>query len=153
MLSASYQKFVAIALLGVALVGCNNEADPNSPEGKRQALFKQMIKHSEPMGGMLSDRLPFDGAVFAEHAQGLAELADQPWGYFPGPGAEPEPNRAKSDIWSDPQGFALAIDTFKARVADLTAATEGGVRGPGQVGDQLRAVQQACKACHDAYRR
>jgi len=153
MRSASYQKIAAIALLGLALVGCNNTADPDSPEGKRQALFKQMIKQSEPMGGMLSDRLPFDGVIFAEHAKNLAQLADQPWSYFPKPGAEPEPNRAKADIWSDPQGFAQAIDTFKAAVADLTAATEGGVRGPGQAADQLRAVQQACKACHDDYRR
>lgn len=153
MIAVPYRKFILVALLGAALAGCNNEADPNSPEGKRQALFKQMIKQSEPMGGMLSDRLPFDGAIFAEHAKNLAQLADQPWSHFPKPGADPEPNRAKADIWSDPQGFARAVDTFEAAVADLTAATEGGVRGPGQVSDQLRAVQQACKACHDDYRR
>lgn len=153
MIAVPYRKFILVALLGAALVGCSNEADPNSPEGQRQALFKKMIKQSEPMGGMLSDRLPFDGMIFAEHAKNLAQLADQPWSHFPEPGAEPEPNRAKADIWSDPQGFAQAIDTFKAAVVDLTAATEGGVRGPGQVTDQLHAVQQACKACHDGYRR
>ena len=153
MIAVPYRKLVVVALLGAALVGCNNKADPNSPEGKRQALFKLMIKQSEPMGGMLSDRLPFAGPAFAEHAKQLAELADQPWAYFPSPGEEPEPNRAKADIWSDPEGFELAINNFKSSVADLTAATQGGVRGLGQVSAQLRAVQQACKACHVDYRR
>jgi len=153
MIVVPYRKFFVTALLGAALVGCSNEADPNSPEGKRQAVFKQMLKQSEPMGGMLSDRLPFDGNIFAEHAKKLAQLVDQPWSHFPEPGEDPETNRAKADIWSDPQGFAQAIDTYKTAVVDLTDATQGGVSGPAQVSDQLRAVQQACKACHDTYRR
>ncbi len=54
--------FTVLLLAGLTLAACDR-VDPNSPLGQRKAIFKQMLKTSEDMGGMLRGRLPFDGAV------------------------------------------------------------------------------------------
>ena len=141
--------------LCLALLACGNQqADPASPEGQRQALFKEFLQHSEPMGGMLSGRLAFDGEAFAGHAQQLSLLAEAPWGHFPEPDPDnPQPNAALPAVWADAEGFAERIDQYQNAVADLNQITAGGVDNPEQVSSALQAVQQACKACHDDYRR
>jgi len=151
-LSVPYPRML-LAALGLALVGCGGPADPDSPEGKRQAVFKQFLSHSEPMGGMLAERIPFDGETFAVHAEGLAELVDAPWQYFPEPGDSKQRNAALPTVWSDPEGYQLAIDQYRSAVADLVAVTREGVESPEQVAEPMAAVRQTCKGCHDDFRR
>ena len=146
-------KILLLVVLGLTLTGCSNEADPDSPEGQRQATFKQFLQHSEPMGGMLRGRLEFDGEAFAGHARALAESADAPWALFPEPGESRQKTAALPKVWSDPQGFAQAIDRYQQAVADLAAVTAAGVTSPEQVDTSFTAVQQSCKGCHDNYRR
>ena len=139
----------------LALSACSpQQADPASPEGQRQALFNQFLQHSEPMGGMLLGRLAFDGPAFAQHAEQLAQLADTPWTHFPSPDPDkPQPNAALPAVWSDAEGFAARIEQYQSAVAALQQITAQGVDAPQQVTPALQAVQQACKACHDGYRR
>lgn len=151
-MSASYPRILLLAALGLVLTGCGGPADPDSPEGKRQAVFKQFLSHSEPMGGMLGDRIPFDGEVFAAHAEGLAELVEAPWEYFPEPGDSKQRNAALPEVWSDPQGFQQAIDRYRGAVAELVSVTRQGVDSPEQVAEPMAAVQQSCKGCHQDYR-
>ncbi|MEE4465885.1 cytochrome c, partial [Azotobacter chroococcum] len=51
-------KPILLGMVALSLVACNG-VDPNSPLGKRQALFKDMLKTSEDLGGMLRGRLGF----------------------------------------------------------------------------------------------
>lgn len=148
-------KILSSLSLTLLLAACGNQqADPDSPEGQRQAVFKQFLEHSEPMGGMLAGRLAFDGAAFAGHANQLAELADAPWDYFPEPDqSNPQPNEALPEVWSDADGFAERISQYQTAVADLQLITAAGIDSPEQVTPAMQAVQQACKACHDGYRR
>lgn len=78
------KSLLVVLLAGVALSGCHR-MDPNSPEAKRQAIFKEMLRTSEDMGGMLRGRLPFDAEKFRAGSAKLHQLADQPWQYFPVP--------------------------------------------------------------------
>lgn len=153
MLVALNPKILFFTLLGLALTGCSNEADPDSPEGQRQAIFKQFLQHSEPMGGMLRGRLAFDGDAFAHHTQALAESADSPWLLFPEPGDTRQKNAARPEVWSDPQGFSQAIDRYQEAISDLATVTAQGVDSPEQVDELFNAVQQSCKSCHDSFRR
>lgn len=146
-------KLLVPVTLALALIGCGEEVDLDSPEGKRQGLFKQMLHHSEPMGGMFSDRLAYDGEVFAEHARQLDALSDAPWEHFPEPGNSTQPTDALPKIWAEPLAFSLRIDDFQNATAMLAAAVEDGAEDPDSVRDPLRAVQQSCKACHDDFRR
>lgn len=148
-------KILSCLSLSLLLAACGNQqADPDSPEGQRQAVFQQFLQHSEPMGGMLSGRLAFDGNAFAGHAEQLAGLADAPWEYFPEPDQnKPQPNAALPQVWSDADGFAERIGQYQTAVADLNLITAKGVDSPEQVTSAMQALQQACKACHDGYRR
>src|SRR5690606_41489160 len=76
-------KIVGVALLAAGvLVGCDR-VDPNSPLGKRTAIFKEMMKTSEDLGGMLRGRLAFNEAKFIEGAAQLDEISRQPWQHIP----------------------------------------------------------------------
>ncbi len=46
-----------LGLLAVTLLAGCDRVDPNSPLGKRQALFEEMLRTSEYLGGMLRGRL------------------------------------------------------------------------------------------------
>lgn len=148
-------KILGCLSLAAVLAACGNQqADPDSSEGKRQAILQQFLQHSESMGGMLSGRLAFDGEAFASHANQLSGLADAPWNYFPEPDqSNPQPNAALLEVWSDADGFAERISQYQTAVADLNQITAEGIDSPEQVTSAMQAVQQACKACHDGYRR
>ncbi|UAW98795.1 cytochrome c [Halopseudomonas nanhaiensis] len=140
-------------LLAGLLAGCSREADPDSPEGKRQAAFKQLLSHSEPMAGMLNGRIAFDPEAFAVHALALDEKAEAPWHFFPDPANSDQPTAVRESVWSDADGFAERIEQFQTATARLAEAAREGVDSPEDVREPLQAVQQACKACHDGYRR
>ena len=72
-----------LGLLAVTLLAGCDRVDPNSPLGKRQALFEEMLRTSEDLGGMLRGRLSFNEQRFAEGAAKLDELSRQPWQHFP----------------------------------------------------------------------
>ena len=153
-MSVPYPRILLLATLGLVLAGCGGgPADPDSPEGKRQAAFKQFLHHSEPMGGMLAGRLPFDGEAFAAHAEGLADTVEAPWQHFPEPGDSTQRNAARPQIWVHPDDFQRSIEQYRIAVADLVAVTREGVDAPEQVAAPMAAVQQSCKRCHDGYRR
>ena len=71
-----------LLLACLTLTACGG-VDPNSPLGQRKAIFKQMLKTSEDMGGMLRGRLAFDGQKFADGAVKLDALSHEPWQHFP----------------------------------------------------------------------
>lgn len=141
------------AMLVLAVSGCSRQADPDSPEGMRQAAFKQLLSHSEPMAGMLNGRIAFDAAAFAAHAQALDDQAETPWHFFPHPANTDQPTVARESVWSDPEGFAERIEQFQTATSRLAEVSHGSVDSPEDVREPLQAVQQACKACHEQYRR
>ena len=154
MFPVSNFKMLSLAALSLILVGCGGgPADPDSPEGKRQAAFKQFLHHSEPMNGMLAERLPFDGETFASHADGLAELVEAPWEHFPEPGDSKQRNAALPEIWSNPEDWQQAIDRYRSAVTDLVAVTRQGVETSEQVAEAMTAVRNSCRSCHESYRR
>jgi cytochrome c556 len=68
------RQVVWVVLACLLVSGCRG-ADPDSPEARRQALFKQMLVSSEELGGMLRGRLAFKPERFAEGARELNALA------------------------------------------------------------------------------
>lgn len=151
---ASPLKLLGLTTLSVLLTACGGQsADPDSPEGKRQALFKQILNSSEPMDGMLRGRLAFDADIFAAHVERLVDLSDAPWEHFPEPGDSRQPNAARPSVWSDAAGFAAAIERYQQSVNELAAVTAEQGDDPDALLAPLTTVQQACRGCHDDYRR
>src|SRR5450830_1182784 len=102
----TFKKLTVVLLACLALSACGG-VDPNSPLGQRKAIFKQMLKTGEDLGGMLRGRIPFDGAKFAEGAVKLDALSHEPWKHFracvrkttPAPRTTSGKNRRNSSNW------------------------------------------------------
>ncbi|SDT87681.1 c-type cytochrome [Halopseudomonas salegens] len=147
-------KLLGLTTLSILLTACGSQsADPDSPEGQRQADFKRMLNSSESLDGMLRGRLAFDADIFAAHVQRLVELTDAPWEYFPEPDDSRQPNAARPSVWSDAAGFADAIERYQQAVAELAVVTAEQGNEPDALLPALTGVQQACRGCHDDYRR
>lgn len=139
--------FVLAAFLG--LVACGG-VDPNSPEGKRQAIFKEMLKDSEDLGGMMRGRLHFNEENFLAKAENLDKITRTPWQYFEHQGDEK--SVAKGDIWQEKAKFMSLADEMEKATAALVATAQQ--RPVNMSALQLRTdqMEQACSTCHKAFR-
>jgi len=68
---------LSVVLLACLTLSACGGVDPNSPLGQRKAIFKQMLKTGEDLGGMLRGRIPFDGPKFAEGAVKLVRASTE----------------------------------------------------------------------------
>lgn len=134
----------------VLLAGCGG-VDPDSPLGKRQALFKQMLKTSEELGGMLRGRLKFDGPRFQIQAQALAQLSKQPWQHFPQV-QDSGDSAAKSDVWQRQERFQELARALERRTGELLQASQAQPLTALAVKPAQAQVEAACKACHQEFR-
>ena len=142
---------VLLVLAGLGLQGCDS-VDPNSPLGKRQALFKEMLRTSEDLGGMLRGRLPFDEQAFASGAVRLDELTAQPWQHFPQVRDEGD-SRARDEVWQRQARFQELAD---AQMSSTRALAEAAAQPPLQaktLAPLVARVEDDCKACHSEFRR
>lgn len=139
--------FLLAAFLG--LVACGG-VDPNSPEGKRQVIFKEMLKHSEDLGGMMRGRVRFDPQQFKEKADELDRITKTPWQYFDHQGDEQ--NVAKEAIWKEKARFTeLAQVMEQATTALATSAGEANVN-VSVLQVRIDQVEKACETCHKEFR-
>ncbi|MNC99054.1 Cytochrome C' [compost metagenome] len=59
-------------------------------------------------------------------------------------------SRAKSEIWSDKEGFATRVRAFADATKNLNAIAQRGFNN--QTLEALNAVQPTCGGCHTPYR-
>lgn len=93
-----------------------------------------------------------DVARIRQDATVLASAAEQLPSWFPaGSGADVHTrSRAKSEIWTDPQGFSRAHQGFQEQARSFQQLAEAGdveaLRGA------VGALGKSCGNCHDTYR-
>jgi len=147
---------VGIAMsAGVALAHDDMGVVPNTPAAKavvaRHQNFKQLGGAFKAIFDELKKDAP-DKAVIAANAQKMNTLASQEASWFP-KGAGPEAGvktGAKPVIWTDPQGFAAAIQKLQTETGKLQqVATAGDFAA---IKAQVQATGGACKNCHDKFR-
>ncbi|EKT4523966.1 cytochrome c [Pseudomonas putida] len=142
--------FTVLLLAGLSLAACDR-VDPNSPLGQRKAIFKQMLKTSEDMGGMLRGRLPFDGARFAEGAVKLDGLAHAPWQHFPQVKDEGD-SSARPEVWERQARFHDLARQLERVTGELVGATREQPLDGARLKAPMDKVEAACKACHTEFR-
>ncbi|MBV4489568.1 c-type cytochrome [Pseudomonas oryzicola] len=141
---------LAALALGGALSGCDR-VDPNSPLGKRKVIFKDMLRTSEDLGGMLRGRLPFDGVKFADGAQKLDNLAHQPWQHFPQV-RDGGDSSARAEVWERQARFHDLARQLEGVTGELADISRSQPLDAAQLKAPMDKVEAACKACHTEFR-
>ena len=142
---------VGFALGASVALAAEGAATPQAKAvAARQQSFKQLGGAFKAIMDELKKPDP-DQAVLAANARKMNALATQEASWFPrGTGAEAGVKTgAKPEIWSDPQGFAAAVQRLQAETGKLQLAATGGLEA---FQAQARATGGACKNCHDKYR-
>ena len=144
-------KAVGLILLAtLALAGCDR-IDPNSPLGQRKAIFKDKMKTSEDLGGMLRGRLIFNEDKFVAGAAHLDTISRQPWQHFPQL-KDSDNTSARDDVWQRQERFDELARAQEAATAALVAATAQRPLEPKALAAPMQRVEDACESCHQEFR-
>ena len=133
----------------IAMAGCDR-VDPNSPLGKRKAIYQQMLDVKEDLGGMLRGRLEFDPQEFARGAVRLDELSRQPWQHYPE--VKEKQSDARDDVWKQQARFHQLARELEAHTAALVAQTVELAVTAQSVTPSFQRVEKACEDCHKEFR-
>ncbi|NWE26391.1 c-type cytochrome [Pseudomonas gingeri] len=144
------KRLSVVVLASLTLAACGG-IDPNSPLGQRKAIFKQMLKTSEDLGGMLRGRIPFDGPRFAEGASKLDGLSHEPWQHFPQV-KETEHTSAKADVWQKQARFQELARSLEGATGQLVIASQLQPYQASVLRPAVEKVEDACDACHKEFR-
>ncbi|HEY0286912.1 MAG TPA: cytochrome c [Pseudomonas sp.] len=146
----STKRLCVVALACLMLSACGG-VDPNSPLGQRKAIFKEMLKTSEDMGGMLRGRVAFDGQRFAEGAVKLDGLSHEPWKHFPAV-READHSSAKDDVWQKQARFQVLASSLESATGELVIASQARPFQKSILSPAMDKVEGACDACHKEFR-
>jgi cytochrome c556 len=145
--------FPALAVvlgLATALPAAAQFAKPEDAVKYRKAAFTVMAAHFGRVAAMANGRIPFDAKAAATNAEIATMVATLPFAGF-GDGTDKGDTRAKSEIWSERDKFNAAATKMQEEMAKLNTAAKSGDQAAMRTA--AGAVGQACKACHDTYRR
>jgi cytochrome c556 len=117
----------------------------------RHERYEEMGDSMKAISRELKGSAPDVGRIQREAAT-LATLASQIPTWFPdgsGPDASPK-TRAKAEIWSNPEGFRQAHESYLRQTESFKRVADGGDI------EQIRAAAQelgkSCSNCHDDFR-
>lgn len=146
----SVKRLTVVMLACLTLSACGG-VDPDSPLGQRKALFKQMLKTSEDLGGMLRGRIPFDGPRFTEGAIKLDALSHEPWKHFPQV-KESDQTNATDDVWQKQARFQDLARQLEAATGELVIASQVQPYKASNLTPAVKKVEDSCSACHKEFR-
>jgi len=144
-------KSLSVVLLACLTLSACGGVDPNSPLGQRKTIFKQMLKTSEDLGGMLRGRIAFDGPRFTEGATKLDGLAHEPWKHFPQV-KEADHTSAKADVWQKQARFQELARSLEGATGELALASQVQPYKASTLRPAVEKVEDACDACHKEFR-
>jgi cytochrome c556 len=145
--------FLAMAVVAgaaTALPAAAQFAKPEDAVKYRKGAFTVMAAHFGRVAAMANGRVPFDPKAVASNAEIAALVSSLPFAAF-GDGTDKGDTRAKPEIWSERDKFAAAATKMQDEMAKLNAAAKTGDQAA--IRTAAGAVGQACKGCHDTYRK
>ncbi len=142
------RSLVLAVVLGLSACG---GVDPNSPLGKRTAIFKEMLNVSEDLGGMLRGRIAYDEQVFIDKAVELDTLSKEPWQHFPTL-KDDEKTSARDDVWQRQERFQELARALEDTTAHLVLSTTETPLNQSVLGVRVQAIEDACESCHKEFR-
>lgn len=147
------KNFICIILAALACAvasGALAQRKPASVIKDRQALMSMQNWALRDIALMVKGQRSYDPAIIARSAALLEATNKMIPEAFP-PGTESgAPNRARPEIWSDPEKFKAALTRFQAEVPKLNEAAKAGT--PDALRAAFSAVAKGCDGCHDSFR-
>ncbi len=141
---------VAVAALATVVPAAAQFAKPEDAIKYRKAAFTVMAAHFGRVAAMANGRIPFDAKAAASNAEIANMVAALPFAGF-GDGTDKGDTRAKANVWSERDKFNASATRMQEELAKLNAAAKTGDQAAMRTA--AGAVGQACKGCHDTYRR
>lgn len=139
-----------VAGLAAAFPAAAQFAKPEDAVKYRKAAFTVMAAHFGRVAAMANGRIPFDAKAAADNAEIATTMSKLPFAGFVD-GTDKGDTKAKPEIWTEQDKFKAAATKMQDAMEKLNVAARSGNV------DTLKAaagtVGQACKGCHDTYRK
>ncbi len=148
-------KLVRLGVLAGALVGASAAhaqfAKPEDAIKFRQAKMLLQANFVGRIGAVVKGVRPYDKDQVLSYAQTLDTLSQAGWDGFPPGSDQGGQTRALPAIWQDAAKFQAAQKKLEDATANLVKAAQSGDLG--NVKQAFGPVAQACKGCHDDFRK
>ena len=115
----------------------------------RMDNMKSIGAEIKKIGAMIRGKRPFDGSQIAAASERIIGYGYKFKKLFP-EGTGKDPSQASQKIWTDWDGFTLAMNKM-VRAATILAES-GRAGNVGQVKASYRALGKSCGGCHRVYR-
>ena len=140
----------AAAALAISPLALSHLDEDEFHQSYRQSYFALLGANFGPIGAMVKGEMPWNQEQMQAFADDLAAVSKlNILRGFP-EGSEQGTTRAQPENWNNLNDFASKFDDLTAEAATLQSTVAGGDRGA--IAQQVGAVGQACKACHDEYK-
>jgi len=144
-------KRASSAALLAALVVTATSVDSSSTDviKDRQQAMKDVGGAMQNLGSIAKKETPFEAAVVRENAAVVAEALKRAADLFPeGSDRGAAETWAKPEIWSRRADFGKKLETAQGAAVAMQSVAAESAFSPA-----LAKLGDACKACHQAYRR
>ena len=123
---------------------------PDDAIDYRMGLMSVIGWNFGSLGAMVKGKAPFDAADFAKHANRVASLSDQIVEGFP-KGSDQGHTGAKPEIWRSWDDFQSKARDFETQATLLAEVAKANDEAKDK--EQFKKVAEACKACHEKYKK
>lgn len=139
-----------VAALAMAPLAGAHMDEKEPLQSYRQSYFALVAANFGPLGAMVQGDMPWNDEQVKAFSQELQTVSSLNLMRGFAEGSDKGTTRAKPEIWANLSDFEAKLGDMRAAVDELATAAAGGERQ--QIAQQIGAVGQACKACHDDYK-
>lgn len=141
---------LSIAVIATGSFAASHAKVDNKTVAARHAQMNMISYHTGVLGAIAKGEAEFNAETVNAAATNLRDLAKLNGATLWLPGTEQgavDGSRAKTEIWSDPAGFAARFDQLASAADAMIGAADAGA-----VGAAMGGIGGSCKACHEGYR-
>jgi cytochrome c556 len=155
MIQSALRSRTSLVLATLALSGGISVATAQEDENKPVLEYRQRVMAGQrasmaSMGDILKFKLPYDASHFVVHAKNIGEFSKLIPDAFEKEITEGLTD-AKPEVWANWDDFVGKSKALEQETAKLQAAAATGDMKA--IVPQVTAVNNACRGCHDLYRK
>jgi cytochrome c556 len=149
MREATLRMLVMLAVVAGVVAVSGAAATGTTAIKERQEAMEDIGKAMKALVPIAKKEAPFDAEVVKGSAETIANRLEKAEGLFPAGSDKGEVETwAKEEIWTDRENFNEDFRTAIAAAVAMESVTD-----EADFGAALGALGNACKTCHDTYRR